>query len=256
MSTPRFLTVVAACLICAAASYAVTAPVVRLLVALPLALYLPGYAVATAMFAPRRMNAVPSLVFSVGLSLVVLVIGGVALNYLPGGIRRASWDVLLAITVTVACSIAWMRRLKEPSASWRSALRLPSIAVIGVMVAGLIAAAAAISLAFIPLHAKKVRGYTQLWWQPAQIQHETGIRVGITCDEHKRTAYRLTVEIGRRRSRGTFTLGPGESQLVYVPAPRTKAATRLAVKIRLGKAPHPRGVYRDVHGWITPAARS
>jgi Protein of unknown function (DUF1616) len=256
MTTPRFLAVVAAGLICAAASYTISAPIARLIFALPLALYLPGYAVAAALFAPRRLNAVPSLVLSAGFSLVLLVIGGVVLNYLPGGIRRGAWEVLLAIVVTVACSIAWLRRLEEPGTSWRPAMRLPSIAVIALMVPGLVAAVAAIFLAFIPLHAKNVGGYTELWWQPAQIQHQTGVRVGITSDEKERTAYRLTIEIGHHKNTGTFTLAPGSSQLVYVPAPRRKAATRLGVKIWLGKAPHSKGVYRYVYGWITSATRS
>ena len=256
MTTPRFLAVVAAGLICAAASYTISAPIARLIFALPLALYLPGYAVAAALFAPRRLNAVPSLVLSAGFSLVLLVIGGVVLNYLPGGIRRGAWEVLLAIVVTVACSIAWLRRLEEPGTSWRPAMRLPSIAVIALMVPGLVAAVAAISLAFIPLHAKNVRGYTELWWQPAQIQDQSGIRVGVRSNEQKRTSYRLTVQIGRRRSNGTFALAPGESQLVYVPVPRRQVAIRLVVKIWLGKAPHSTGVYRYVYGWITSATRS
>ena len=50
------------------------------------------------------------LALSVGLSLAMLALGSLVLNYVPGGIRACSWAVLLVLVVLAASREAALRR--------------------------------------------------------------------------------------------------------------------------------------------------
>ncbi len=81
-----------------------------LVVALPLVLFLPGYALVAAIFAHGKIPLRHLLVLSIGLSLAVLALGALLLNYLPGGIRAGWWALLLVIVVFAAARGAAIRR--------------------------------------------------------------------------------------------------------------------------------------------------
>lgn len=84
---------------------------VRMIVGFPLVLFLPGYALICALF-PRRneMDAIERITLSIGLSIVVIVIIGLVLNYTPGGIRLG--PILLAISsfILIFTAVATARR--------------------------------------------------------------------------------------------------------------------------------------------------
>src|SRR5258708_19924598 len=63
---------------------------------LPLVLVLPGYALTAALLPNRSLGVAERLMFSLGLSLAVVILGGLALNWTPFGLRAISWAVLLA----------------------------------------------------------------------------------------------------------------------------------------------------------------
>ena len=88
----------------------------RLLVGAPLLFFLPGYAITAAVFARGRIERRHFLVFSVGLSLAVLALGALVLNYLPGGIRGGWWALLLFLVVLGACRGAALRRPRRAGA--------------------------------------------------------------------------------------------------------------------------------------------
>ncbi|HEY4779357.1 MAG TPA: DUF1616 domain-containing protein, partial [Solirubrobacterales bacterium] len=88
----------------------------RMLLAAPLTLFLPGYAISAAIFARRRIERRQFLLFSLGLSLAVLALGALVLNYVPGGIRAWSWALLLFLVVLGCCRGAALRRPKRARA--------------------------------------------------------------------------------------------------------------------------------------------
>src|SRR6266852_7191599 len=77
---------------------------------LPLVLVLPGYALMASVFPRRSLGAVECLVFSLGLSLVIVVLGGLVLNWTPFGLRASSWSLLLGSITLGACAVALARR--------------------------------------------------------------------------------------------------------------------------------------------------
>ena len=103
---------------------------------LPLVLVLPGYALTAAMF-PKRAFGIPErLVFSLSLSLIIVILGGLALNIMPFGLRASSWAVLLGVITLGAIGVALARRRGEgmqpgQSRRWNIGLSIPQGVLIG-----------------------------------------------------------------------------------------------------------------------------
>ncbi|MDM7934094.1 MAG: DUF1616 domain-containing protein [Methanothrix sp.] len=59
----------------------------RALLGLALAFFAPGYALISALFPGRELDAIERLALSIGLSICIVVLIGIGLNYTPWGIR-------------------------------------------------------------------------------------------------------------------------------------------------------------------------
>ena len=77
---------------------------------LPLVLVLPGYALIAAMFPKQALGGAERAVFSLGLSLVIVILGGLVLNWTSFGLHASSWAVLLACITLGASAVALIRR--------------------------------------------------------------------------------------------------------------------------------------------------
>ena len=104
--------------LCAVGALLMPFEAVRLLFAAPLALFLPGYAIAAACFSRGSLDRPRFLLVSLVLSLSMLALGGLVLNYMPGGIRPLSWALLLLLVTGVGCWVAtrrWPAPKKRPA---------------------------------------------------------------------------------------------------------------------------------------------
>jgi uncharacterized membrane protein len=123
----------------------------RIVVGLPFVLFLPGYALIAALY-PRRddLDGVERLALSLGLSLAVVPLIGLVLNYTPWGIRLV--PILVGLSVfTGGCAVAaWRRRARispaerfpadvRPVLQAARALPWGTIALSAVIVGGLLA---------------------------------------------------------------------------------------------------------------------
>ncbi len=89
---------------------------VRILLGLPLVLFLPGYALIALLF-PRKddLDGIERVALSFGLSIAVVPLTGLALNYTPFGIRLSPVLFSLAL-LTIALALgAILRRAKLPA---------------------------------------------------------------------------------------------------------------------------------------------
>jgi len=69
----------------------------RIILGFPLILFLPGYSLICALFPKKdELNPIEKIALSIGLSISVVTIIGLALNYTPWGIRLG--PILLAIS--------------------------------------------------------------------------------------------------------------------------------------------------------------
>lgn len=205
-------------LLCAVVALVLPWPAVSLVFAAPLALFAPGYAIVAATFARRPLDRAPRLVLSLALSLAVLALGGLVLDYL-GGIHGFSWAVLLLLVVVGCCRAAALRRERRPQPS-QPRMPRPSRLEAGLVLGAIAAVVAALVLASTDLPAKSAVGYTELWIVPKAESEGSEAEVGVKSEEQQTTEYDLGVRIGARQLiRRSFVLEPGEETVVTVGPP-------------------------------------
>jgi Protein of unknown function (DUF1616) len=229
--------------LCALGALLVPVDVVRLVFAVPLTLFLPGYAIAAAAFAQNPAGRPKMALMGVGLSLALLPLGALVLNYVPGGIQAGSWALLLVLVVLAACRAAAVRRPRAAAQSPAPPRVRPSAATAAVLGLAALMVVAALVLAFITLPAKNAVGYTELWIQPSG----AAVRVGVRSDEQQRNDYRLVV----RGSGGgpvvrRFALEPGEGHVLRIATGVSAVAASRPVTAVLYRSGHGAKAYRRV----------
>lgn len=91
--------------------------VLRNILGLPLVLFLPGYALIAALFpAKSDLDGIERTALSFGLSIAVVPLIGLGLNYTPWGIRTLPILISLSIFTFAMCGLAYLRRTKLPEA--------------------------------------------------------------------------------------------------------------------------------------------
>ena len=89
----------------------VSSSVLRIILGLPLVLLFPGYALAAALLPKRNaLKGIERIVLSLGLSIVVVVIIGLILDYAPWGIRLYPIVIALSIFILATSIVAWYQR--------------------------------------------------------------------------------------------------------------------------------------------------
>jgi uncharacterized membrane protein len=243
-------------LVCALLAPLLPVAALSLLFALPLAFFLPGYALAAATFARRPIERPQLLLLSLGLSLCVLALGALLLNYMPGGIGPVSWSVLLVLVVLISCRAAALRRPNTRAGSRATTklnLRLSGAAA-GLLTGALLCTTAALVLTFTTTSAKHAEGFTALWLLPPTPQDapQGGARIGVNSEEQKPASYRLQVRVGDRPDEivRRFSLDPGETRVLKLRPPASASAEAVAVRALLFRDEKPGHAYRRVSGWL------
>ncbi len=239
-----------AAVLCALVAALVPFELVRLLAALPLTLFLPGYAIVAAAFGSRELAPPKRIVLSVGTSLMMLVLGAFVLNVFPFGLRTASWAVLLTLVVVAAARGAALRRDPADRGARRwPAIPRPAPASLALVAVAVLIAGAALVLAQKPLPAKNAAGFSALWMLPTD-SREDAVAVGVISNEHDYTSYRLEVSLGTSQSK-TYRvhLYPGQEKVYEVDVP-PRASGRTHVVATLYRKGRPEHVYRRVNSWL------
>jgi Protein of unknown function (DUF1616) len=249
---------VAAAALCALLSLVLPFEPLRMLLAAPLCLFLPGYAITAAIFAARPIQRRQFLLLSAGLSLAVLALGAIVLNYVPGGIRSGSWALLLFLVVLGCSRGAALRRPARARGpiSWAPARPNGGQAVL--LAGGALALVAAVVLAFTPLSATHATGFTEMWISP--LAGDNGVRVGVGSAEREDSSYRLVVNFGGAREvTRRLDLEPGQHQVLALGESRaTSSLVPVPVTATLYKegSPKPDRPFRQVTTWLGPGGGS
>jgi uncharacterized membrane protein len=190
-------------------------PLIRLIGALPLVVFLPGYAFSAAVFPQRYFGLPERLLLDLALSLIIVALSGLLLYWLGWSLQAGTWAVVLSGFTVCAIAIAWWRRRRRHSdgdplpklhfnLSRRDGL-LFGLAVLVVV--------AAIGLARLPTPPKGVAGYTLLWMVPAGEGNANDYRLGVNSMEFSPASYRLQVTLDGQvvREWPVLQLAPGES---------------------------------------------
>lgn len=238
---------VAAAVLCAVIALVSPWETVSLLVSLPLCLLLPGYTLTSAIFGGRGPDRPRLLLLTLAISLSVLVVGSIVLNYMPGGIRDVSWALLLVLVVLAAARGAALRRDKAGTRR-RERLRLPQMAKLdaALLGVGVAAALAGLVLAQIPLSADKAEGFTSLWMLPARGGEDDVMRIGVASNQQDDEEYRLVVRVEGKDagSPRKLTLVPGEEEVLRVPVDLPAGSEPVRVGASLYRTEAPKKLFR------------
>lgn len=91
---------------------------VRIILGFPLVLFLPGYSLICALFPKKnQLDAVEKMALSVTLSITIIILVGLALNYTPWRIKTAPFLLALSLTTLALIGLAAVRGegRKQPS---------------------------------------------------------------------------------------------------------------------------------------------
>jgi uncharacterized membrane protein len=238
--------------LCALVAALVPVELIRVIAALPLALYLPGFALVAAVFDGEQLAPLKRLTIEVAASLIVLVLSAFVLNIFPFGLRTASWAVLLPLLIIVGCAVAARRRDKasrRPRPFFAGVGR-PSTRTIVLLGAAIVIGAASIALAQKPLPAKHAEGFTALWMLPTDADEEAVV-VGVQSNEQDPASYRLEVTAGGGSQSKTYRveLDPGEEKTFEVEVP-SRSTGRTHVVASLYREGKPGRLFRRVTRWL------
>jgi uncharacterized membrane protein len=243
----------AAAVVLAALALVVPIEWLSLLLLAPLAFFLSGYSILAAAFVRRPPEAPQAFFAAVGLSLAVLAILPLPLNYL-GGLTPGTWALALVLVVLLGCGVAELRRGLGWNGPAEVAWRPRASASAGLLgLGGLLAAVAALVLAFVPLSATHAEGFTELWLRPVQTAGGAAVRVGVGSEEKQATDYLLRVQFrgGGEPIVRPLTLEPGETTVLPVFAsPQPVPARPGFVTATLFRRDQPARAYRRVYAWI------
>jgi len=85
--------------------------VVRIILGLPFILFFPGYALISALFPKRQsLDSMERVALGFGLSIAIVPLIGLILNYTPWGIRLYPILICLTVFILTMSVVAWMRR--------------------------------------------------------------------------------------------------------------------------------------------------
>lgn len=85
----------------------------RVLLGVPLVLFLPGYALVSALFPTQVIPAVERLLLALGASIALAIVVGLALALMGVLLTPSSWTVALALLTMIGVVVAWARRLRH-----------------------------------------------------------------------------------------------------------------------------------------------
>ena len=224
--------------------------------ALPLALFLPGYALVLALFGITARWS-ERLAFGIGLSLAVCAMGGVLLHLIPGGLTAERWAILLLVVTLAGIVLAWWRHRKVvygPEPEGHHPVRLSTAVVVALAVAlGL--TAGAIAIARTPLPDPGARGYTSLWLLPAT-KAKPAIRIGAVSSEYERRSYRLQVRnLSRVIWSKRLTLNPGERWSAFIDVSAVPRRNRSFVALLHSESQRSPGPARRRATVVLPGSR-
>jgi uncharacterized membrane protein len=226
--------------------------IVRLICALPLVFFLPGYAITAALLQMRSLGNVERLLFSLGLSVAMTALSGLLLNLTPWGLQSTTWAIMLAVIVVLTSAIAWLRRkpdttIKNVKIERNFNLRLRDGLFLGMAV---LVTGAAIGLTRLPVAPNGITGYTQLWMITANPNNTNDFRLGLTSAEFTDTRYRLQVSISGQvvKEWPELSLKPGETWETAISLPSDQFGSGPIIA-DLYKLDNPGTLYRHVTLW-------
>jgi len=187
----------------------------RIALGLPFVLFFPGYALLSALF-PRRDNLdrIERLALSFGLSIAIVPLIGLILNYTPWGIKLYPILISVSLFIIVTAAVAYYRQWKLPEADslrfafgihlphWLGMTKLNKILSISLIVAILAAIGCLGYVIATPKQGEKftefyilgLGGKAQDYPKEAIAGQPMYLIMGIVNHEHQTISYRVEIK--------------------------------------------------------------
>ena len=253
-----------------------TSPV-RTILGIPMVLFVPGYALIAALF-PRKndLDGIERLALSFGLSIAVVPLIGLGLNFTPFGIRLVPIIVSLSVFTLAMLLIAYLRRSKlseeerfeVPFSNMYSSLKsdifsskqgidriLTIILILSIL-------ASIITLIYVIVTPKQGEKYTEFYilgdngkaqGYPTLMEagKTSSVIVGITNQEYVLTNYTLNISL-ENDTLNTMQVqlmhnSTWEEKVLFTPE---KTGDNLKLEFLLYKENNFTAPYRDLHLWV------
>jgi uncharacterized membrane protein len=173
----------------------------------------PGLALTLAARGGSATDGLEQALFTLGLSLVTVILGSLLLTWAGIPMSATPWSILLA-AVTIGASLVALLRRRSPATAVVAAPRQlrPNRTWLLWGLSGAIVAAALV-VARMPAPPTSVEGYTQLWLLPAADAEPTQVTLGVRSMELTDTEYRLDLaaEGATVQQWPSLHLAPGQS---------------------------------------------
>ena len=246
---------------------------VRIVLGIPFVLFFPGFALINALV-PRKegMSGIERVALSFGLSIAMVILIGLGLNYTPFGIRLEPIMYSMATVLLLLSAVAWSRARRLPadqrfsvsftlgaSGLWGGHPIDRALSVL--LILAILAAIGAI--AYTIARPKAGEAFTEFYIlgpggkaedYPSQIS--VGDNASVTCGivSHLRQATNYTIEVTvagtKTRDVGPIELQPGEKWESPVNFSSNTTGTQQKVEFTLNESPQVDATPLSLHLWI------
>ena len=244
----------------------------RIVLGLLFLLFFPGYTLIAALF-PRKdsLDAIERVALSLGLSIAIVPLIGLVLNYTPWGIRLYPIVISIVSFILIVSAIALYRRRRLPQEErfeTKIHIRLPQwdqwsklnkglsivllLSILGAI--GTVVYAVAnpkVAESFTEFYVVGLQGTAENYPQKLVVGQQGEVTLVIVNHEHQDTSYRIEVRIDGEKTQevGPISLAneeKWEEKVTFVP---TKAGEAQKVEFQLykGEGSEP---YRDLYLWL------
>ncbi len=257
---------------------------IRILVALPLLLFLSGYSFILFVFPKQgELSLIERFTLSIGLSVAISVFDGFALNYTQWGYRPNSIVISLSIIISIFLACGYFQRWRQGGNAYDfstiySALRSKEIdtgtdydpllekMLIKTMIIGIIIVSAMLIYAIITTEPEKfttlyiigLNGKAEDYPGEIKINSPTHLLVGIENHEYKAVNYTLRVQLDNRilneqpvylNHQSKWLDNVTFTPLITSSIALSKKEKKSKLEFILLKDNYP---YRSVHLWVKP----
>lgn len=183
-----------------------------LIILLSLILFLPGYALTSAIFPIGMLNISEHITMALGISISITVFIGLIIFWLRINLNSFSWVVMLGGLVIIAGVVAIVRRREYIQLTiFSDGFEIRIIDILLFCLAALLITGAII-LSQRGAIQQPFNEFTQLWITPTDLGEQIAVQLGIHNQENEKTSYRLELKSGDQLLAlwDSIALEPGE----------------------------------------------
>lgn len=210
-------------------------------------LVLPGYVLTEMLFSHQQLGWAERLLFVLGASLTVAVLGALLLNQLGWSLQTNTWLTLFLSVSGLGGVGAWLVRRPAPPTTWapkRLSFGVTQLALIGLAV---VITGVAFTTARSVAPMQPFQGYTMLWLAPNAASSTNRIQLGVDSKEVAPAQYKLQLKVNDQIAQewSQIALAPNQQWLASFELPAA-GATQRTVEALLYRLDAPETVYRHV----------